>query len=140
MPSSFAAFETYVLSGLQKILYIPDAVGGSGAGGGKQHGTSDMVSPPPNKLLQLVRSHFVTSLYKALSGMVENAERPVNVTQNPWATNRGSAQVPQATPTLSTDRSQDVIDASSRVSPSSASSLLWSLVDSRSAKTDIYPF
>ena len=107
MPSGFTAFETFILSGLQKILYIPDAVGA-------KHGPHEIVSPPPNKLLQMVRSQFVTSLYKALSGMVENAERPVNVTQNPWAANRDSAQAPRATPATATDRSRDAIDASSR--------------------------
>ena len=110
MPSGFTAFETFVLSGLQKILYVPDAVGA-------KHGPHEIVSPPPNKLLQMVRSQFVTSLYKALSGMVENAERPVNVTQNPWAANRDSAHAapgPAAAPAAATDRSRDAVDASSR--------------------------
>ena len=31
--------------------------------------------PPSAKLLQTIRGGFVTSLYKALSGMVENAEK-----------------------------------------------------------------
>jgi len=35
------------------------------------------VSPPSAKLVQLVRGTFVNSLYKAFSGMVENAERGV---------------------------------------------------------------
>ena len=67
MPARFAAFENTVLSGMQKILYIPEAAV-------IKSGSVAIVSPPPAKLVQMVRSQFVTSLYKALSGMVENAE------------------------------------------------------------------
>ena len=68
MPGTFNAFENAVLSGLQKILYVPNATT-------SKSGSSGVVSPPPSKLLQMVRSQFVTSLYKVLSGMVENAEK-----------------------------------------------------------------
>lgn len=69
MPARFSALETMVLSGMQKILYIPEAAV-------TKSGSLAIVSPPPAKLVQMVRSQFVTSLYKALSGMVENAESP----------------------------------------------------------------
>lgn len=77
MPSTFAAFEGALLSGMQKILYISEAMSKPGA--------EDIVLPPPQKLLQMVRSQYVTTLYKALSGMVENAERPVK-TSDEWST------------------------------------------------------
>ena len=67
MPARFSALENSVLSGMQKILYIPEAAV-------TKAGSGTIVSPPPSKLVQMVRSQFVTSLYKALSGMVENAE------------------------------------------------------------------
>ena len=67
MPARFSALETTVLSGMQRILYIPEAAV-------TKSGSAAIVSPPPAKLVQMVRSQFVTSLYKALSGMVENAE------------------------------------------------------------------
>ena len=67
MPARFSALENTVLSGMQKILFIPDAAVA-------KSGSVAIVSPPPAKLVQMVRSQFVTSLYKALSGMVENAE------------------------------------------------------------------
>lgn len=67
MPARFSALENTVLSGMQKILYIPEAEV-------PKSGSLAIVSPPPAKLVQMVRSQFVTSLYKALSGMVENAE------------------------------------------------------------------
>ena len=68
MPSRFEAFELTVLGGMQKLLYVPEAAI-------TRSGSVGIVSPPPTKLLQMVKSQFVTSLYKALSGMIENAER-----------------------------------------------------------------
>ena len=67
MPSSFAAFEEKILQNAQKIAYISEAM--------NTRGSAEVVVPPSAKLLQALRSTFVTSLYKALSGMVENAER-----------------------------------------------------------------
>lgn len=78
MPTAFAAFEGAILSGMQKILYVSDAVNKPGA--------ADIVLPPPTKLLQMVRAQYVTTLYKALSGMVENAERPVKKADDDWTT------------------------------------------------------
>ncbi|GAB0134209.1 hypothetical protein EsDP_00002590 [Epichloe bromicola] len=77
MPATFSAFEGALLSGMQKILYIPDAMEKPGAG--------NIVLPPPAKLLQMVRSQYVTTLYKALSGMVENAERSLKKNEDEWA-------------------------------------------------------
>ena len=73
MPARFESFESSILTGIQKILYIPEAAN-------SKPGTAGVVSPPAAKLIQMVRSQFITSLYKALSGMVENAERstPLN--------------------------------------------------------------
>lgn len=68
MPSRFSAFESTILLGMQKILYIPEA-------SNSKSGSVGVVTPPPSKLVQVVRNQFVASLYKALSGMVENAER-----------------------------------------------------------------
>ena len=76
MPACFSAFEGALLVGMQKILYIPEATAKSGA--------QDIVPPPPTKLLQMVRGQYVTTLYKALSGMVENAERAVKKTDDEW--------------------------------------------------------
>ncbi|KAI1383150.1 exocyst complex component Sec5-domain-containing protein [Hypoxylon trugodes] len=78
MPASFAAFEGALLSGMQKILYIPEAMA--------KVGSADIVSAPPAKQLQSVRSQYVTTLYKALSGMVENAERAVKKADDEWTT------------------------------------------------------
>ncbi|KAL9104035.1 MAG: hypothetical protein Q9163_000974 [Psora crenata] len=68
LPARFSVFETTILTGMQKILYVPEAAN-------TRSGSASIVSPPPTKLVQMVKSQFVTSLYKALSGMVENAER-----------------------------------------------------------------
>lgn len=77
MPAYFSAFEAAVLSGMQKILYIPEAAS-------SRSGSTTVVSPPPAKLLQMVRSQFVTTLYNALSGMVENAEKATTHSSADW--------------------------------------------------------
>lgn len=64
MPSRFMAFEERVLGNVQKIAFV-EGVGGRG----------EVVAPPSAKILQAVRGCFVTSLYKVLSGMVENVEK-----------------------------------------------------------------
>jgi exocyst complex component 2 len=76
-PFHFAAFEGAVISGMQNILFISEAK--------IKSGHADVVLPPPTKLLQLVRSQFVTSMYKALSGMVENAEISVKKGDDDWS-------------------------------------------------------
>lgn len=70
MPGLFVAFENAIIAGMQKILYIPEAMARSGS--------VDVVTQPPAKLLQMVRTQFVSSVYKALSGLVENAEHPTS--------------------------------------------------------------
>ncbi|KAH6856519.1 hypothetical protein B0I37DRAFT_412438 [Chaetomium sp. MPI-CAGE-AT-0009] len=91
MPASFAAFEGALLSGMQKILYISEAMSRPGAG--------DIVLPPPTKLLQMVRSQYVTTLYKALSGMVENAERFPKKADDEW-TVEVDGYAPVSNPTI----------------------------------------
>ncbi|KAK5635142.1 hypothetical protein RRF57_010854 [Xylaria bambusicola] len=78
MPATFTAFEGALLGGIQKILYVSEAIAKPGPG--------DIILPPPAKLLQMVRSQYVTTLYKALSGMVENAERTVKKAEDEWTT------------------------------------------------------
>ncbi|KAF2279317.1 uncharacterized protein EI97DRAFT_412232 [Westerdykella ornata] len=68
MPSRFLAIQTMLLTNLQKIMYVSGSEGGSKA-------AIDVVVPPSSKLLQMVRSQFVTSFYRTLSGMVECAEK-----------------------------------------------------------------
>ncbi|KAJ5937963.1 hypothetical protein N7454_004305 [Penicillium verhagenii] len=81
MPGLFVAFESAILSGMQKILYISEAMSKSG--------TVDVVTQPPAKLLQMVRTQFVSSVYKALSGLVENAERvAASEEENEWVISR----------------------------------------------------
>jgi exocyst complex component 2 len=73
---------------MQKILYISEAV--------VKPGFADVVSPPPAKLLQMVRSQFVTTIYKSLSGMVENAEKTVKKAEDDWATDNDGLASPVA--------------------------------------------
>lgn len=88
MPFRFEAFESTVLSGMQKLLYVPEAAV-------TRSGTIGIVSPPPTKLVQMVRSQFVTSLYKALSGMIENAESSKSRSDEISVAGEGDLVVPQ---------------------------------------------
>jgi exocyst complex component 2 len=65
LPQRFLAVQSFLLNNLQKILYVEAST----------KTRVDVVVPPSNKLLQMVRSQFVTSLYRTLSGMVECAEK-----------------------------------------------------------------
>ncbi|KAH3905894.1 exocyst complex component SEC5 [Parastagonospora nodorum] len=65
LPQRFMAVQTFLLNNLQKTLYVEPSTKTS----------VDVVVPPSSKLLQMVRSQFVTSLYRTLSGMVECAEK-----------------------------------------------------------------
>jgi exocyst complex component 2 len=77
MPSRFLAVQSFLLTNLQKILYV------SGTEGASKNGV-DVVVPPSSKLLQLIRSQFVTSLYRTLSGMVECAEKGRRALGREW--------------------------------------------------------
>lgn len=65
LPQRFLAVQSFLLNNLQKILYVEAST----------KTRVDVVVPPSNKLLQMVRGQFVTSLYRTLSGMVECAEK-----------------------------------------------------------------
>lgn len=106
MPASFSAFEGALLAGMQKILYISEAQSKSGA--------RDIVLPPPTKLLQMVRSQYVTTLYKALSGMVENAERAIKKTDDEWAKEVETGDAPATDTSILVGA--EAVDAGDRVS------------------------
>jgi exocyst complex component 2 len=74
LPSKLMNFEGFLLSNLQKILYISEAT--------KRPGSPDIILPPSTKLLQMVRSQFVGGIYKALNGMKENALSPAQLENN----------------------------------------------------------
>ena len=76
MPLHFMGFEQTMLVGMQKILYLSEAI--------TQPGYADVVAPPPMKLVQMVKTQFVTSIYRALNGMVENAQKSVTVEEDDW--------------------------------------------------------
>ncbi|CAI4210639.1 unnamed protein product [Parascedosporium putredinis] len=104
MPSSFAAFEGSLLAGMQKILYISEAMSKPGA--------EYIVLPPQAKLLQMVRSQYVTTLYKALSGMVENAERSLKQADDEWTTDIDGTLATSAL--MASVASKGTLDASDR--------------------------
>lgn len=107
MPSYFGAFESAVLSGMQKILYIQEAM--------VKPDSYDVVSPPPARLLTVVRSQFVTTLYKSLSGMVENAEKSIKKAEDDWTTDNDGLASPVAM-VIATSIGAGTVNASDRVS------------------------
>ena len=74
LPSRFLAVQSFLLTNLQKIMYVQTT----------SKTAVDVIVPPSSKLLQMVRSQFVTSLYRTLSGMVECAEKGRRALGKEW--------------------------------------------------------
>ncbi|KAL4900358.1 hypothetical protein BDW74DRAFT_162173 [Aspergillus multicolor] len=84
MPALFVNFQNAILSGLQKVLYMSEAMAKPGA--------VAVVSQPPTKLLQMVRREFISSIEKALGGLVETAEHPTARKENDeWSVSESTA-------------------------------------------------
>lgn len=108
MPGLFVAFESTVLAGMQKIVYISEAM--------TKSDTVDVVTAPPAKLLQMVRTQFVSSVYKALSGLVENAESPVRPEEDSEWILVGPAVSVNGADAASSLIAADAVDSRNRVS------------------------
>jgi exocyst complex component 2 len=83
LPLYFEGFEKKILTGVQQVLYL--------AGSAKQ-GSQSIVTPPPSKLLQVVRTQFVNSIYKAVSAMLENAQRDNMDDEDDWVLDSTTAK------------------------------------------------
>ncbi|EKD19743.1 uncharacterized protein L3040_001911 [Drepanopeziza brunnea f. sp. 'multigermtubi'] len=125
MPAYFNAFESAVLTGMQKILYISDAM--------VKSDPTNIVFPPPTKLLQMVRSQFVTTLYRSLSGMVENAEKAVKKAEDDWTTDNDGLASP-VTMMVATSIGAGTVDASDR-----NVRMLLTLSNLQALRTDVVP-
>lgn len=107
IPGLFVAYESAILGGMQKILYIPEAMA--------KPLQVEVVTQPPAKLLQMVRMQFVSSVYKALSGLVENAEHPAAPEEdNEWVL-VGHATSVNGPDVASSVLAADAVDAENRV-------------------------
>jgi exocyst complex component 2 len=104
MPSYLEAFERKVLHGMQQVLYFSDTQSKPGA--------RDIIPPPPSKLLQMLRTQFVTTIYKAVNGMLENTAVPTQQEDEWVVSNRLSSVTLGAASTEV--MVQDAINASSR--------------------------
>lgn len=109
MPAYFNSIEAVIISGIQRILYIPDVTSANPE-------TSSLISPPPAKLLQMVKSQFVMTLYKVLSSMVENAEKPINYNCPDWTSELGVADE-LGVGVVSKDTNENAMNIKNRVSP-----------------------
>ncbi|KAF2837212.1 hypothetical protein M501DRAFT_1006735 [Patellaria atrata CBS 101060] len=125
MPSRFLAFEGYILGTMQKILYLSEAMNKSGS--------DNIVVPPSTKLLQMVRSQFVTTLYKVLSGMVENAEKLRRVDDGGGTDDPDGLTIPLHS-SGTTAISSDAVDASNK-----NVRVLLTLSNLQALKNDIVP-
>lgn len=107
MPALLFAFERNILTGLQQVLYFSEAVNRPGA--------RDIVTPPSSKLIQLVRSQFVSSIDKALNGMRENAETSPQADEDEWVWVTSAMAKANVDPNASLiSVAPDAIDASSK--------------------------
>lgn len=104
MPQYFSAFERKVLNGMQQVLYYSEATA--------KHNSRDIITSPQSKLLQMVRQHFVSSIYKALTEMMENAENPAPRDEDEWIRTPAARKDP--TSVLDDIVVADTIDASNR--------------------------
>ena len=76
LPFYFEAFEKKILSGVQQVLYLSSSSGKASSG--------SIIAPPPSKLLSMVRTQFVSSIYKSITAMLENAQRKDDSDENEW--------------------------------------------------------
>ncbi|KAL2061801.1 hypothetical protein VTL71DRAFT_7179 [Oculimacula yallundae] len=125
MPAYFGAFESAVLTGMQKILYISEAMAKSDS--------TNVVFPPPAKLLQMVRSQFVTTLYRSLSGMVENAEKSIKKSEDDWTAENDGLASPVAM-VIATSIGAGTVNASDR-----NVRMLLTLSNLQALRTDVVP-
>jgi exocyst complex component 2 len=116
MPRLFVNFENAMLGGMQKILYISEAMA--------KPGTVAVVTQPPTKLLQMVRREFIAGIETALGGLVENAEHPtVREETGEWHV-ASSTSVQNKNEQVTSLLAADAVDSDNKVSPWT----LWLLV------------
>ena len=107
-PSYFSRLEAFILSGTQKILYIPEAAI-------TKSNSTEIITPPPSNLLGKIKKQFVRSISDASFSMAGNASEPVNVAQSPWSADRSEMPLASRTEALTFETSRDAVDASSKV-------------------------
>ncbi|KAL8719449.1 MAG: hypothetical protein Q9225_003554 [Loekoesia sp. 1 TL-2023] len=66
MPGYFLAYENTVLSGLQKLAYIPDVT--------NKASSTSLMTPPSSAILTLFQRDFTKTIYVLLSDMVKDSE------------------------------------------------------------------
>lgn len=70
MPGYFLAFQSSVLSGLQRLAFMSDMT--------SKTGSSNLITPPTSASLKLIKSDFARSIYVLLSDMVRDAQKPAS--------------------------------------------------------------
>lgn len=67
LPAYFLAFEKAVLSGLDRLVYVPGVT--------SKAGSSILITPPTSTTLKLIRRDFTKTIYVLLSDMIKDAEK-----------------------------------------------------------------
>lgn len=107
-PAYFLKWETEVIASLQTMVYL-DKV--------RNAESTNVIPPPPLKLITLVRGHFVRTIFKALHGMVENSQSTTADAPEFTITDRNGLSSPllPATPTNLTANSINAEDRNVRM-------------------------
>ncbi|KAL4781397.1 exocyst complex component Sec5-domain-containing protein [Aspergillus varians] len=125
MPTLFVNFQNAIFSGLQKILYMSEAMA--------KPGSVVVVSQPPTKLLQMVRRELIVSIEKALGGLVETAEHPTTQEENDeWS-------VPESTAVHKADGSSSLLAADAVDSQNRNVRILLTLSNIKALQADLIP-
>jgi exocyst complex component 2 len=114
MPARFMNFEGFLLSNVQKILYVSEAT--------RRPDSPEIIIPPSSKLLAIVRSQFVSSIYASLTAMVENAEQP-SMLDDDWKGDVDGLSVPEQNGAVA-EGENSLLNASSKVLIDSSPSTL----------------
>ncbi|KAL8834701.1 MAG: hypothetical protein Q9170_003645 [Blastenia crenularia] len=71
MPGYFQAYQSNVLSGLQKLAYIPDMT--------SKANSSKLITPPTSAIFTSIKRDFSKTIYQLLSDMTRDAENPLSL-------------------------------------------------------------
>jgi exocyst complex component 2 len=105
MPARFMNFEGFLLSNLQKMLYVSEAT--------RRPDSPEVIVPPSTKLLSIVRLQFVNSIYASLNAMVENADQ-TNKLDHEWEGDASGLSVPEQSGSA-VEGETGTLDASNKV-------------------------
>ena len=125
MPLYFEAFERKVLQGMQQVHYFSDT--------STKPGAREVITAPRSKLVQMMRTQFVSTVYKAVSGMLDNTEVASQQAEDEWL-------LPGALNTMNIAASSDEVLVQDAINASSRSMrLLLTMSNSKAMRNEQVP-